>query len=161
VIGVNSQIAPAEGSSGNVGIGFAVPSNTVKTVVAQLLEDGRVDRAYLGVTLQEVDSEVAGVLRLPADKGVLIGNVQPGSPAAEAGLEGGTTQVVVAGESYQIGGDMVVAVDGKDVSTVDGLRDAIAAHKPGETVELTVVRSGGDRETIEVELGRVPERSSS
>ena len=161
VIGVNSQIETAQGSSGNVGIGFAVPSNTVKTVVAQLLEDGRVDRAYLGVTLQEVDSEVAGVLRLPADQGVLVGTVQPGSPAAKAGLEGGTTQVVVAGESYQIGGDMIVAVDGKDVETVDALRDAIAAHKPGDAVEVTVVRADGDRETIEVELGRVPERSSS
>jgi S1-C subfamily serine protease len=161
VIGVNSQIETAQGSTGNVGIGFAVPSNTVKAVVAQLLEDGQVDRAYLGVTLQEVDSQVAGVLRLPADKGVLVGNVQPGSPAAEAGLKGGTTQVVVAGESYQIGGDMVVAVDGKDVATVDALRNAIAEHKPGDTVELTVVRSGGDRETIEVELGRVPESSSS
>jgi S1-C subfamily serine protease len=161
VIGVNSQIETAQGSTGNVGIGFAVPSNTVKTVVAQLLDSGRVDRAYLGVTLQEVDAEVAGVLRLPADKGVLVGSVQAGSPAAEAGLEAGTTQVVVAGESYQIGGDMIVAVDGKDVSTVDSLRDAIAAHKPGDTVELTVVRADGDRETIEVELGRVPERSSS
>jgi S1-C subfamily serine protease len=161
VIGVNSQIETAQGSTGNVGIGFAVPSNTVKTVVAQLLEDGQVDRAYLGVTLQEVNAEVAGVLRLPADEGVLVGSVQPGSPAADAGLKGGTTQVVVAGESYQIGGDMIVAVDGKDVSTVDALRDAIAAHKPGDTVELTVVHADGDRETIEVELGRVPESSSS
>ena len=68
VIGVNSQIETGNGGGGNVGIGFAVPSNTVKSVVAQLLDDGRVDRAYLGVTLQDVDAEVAGVLKLPADR---------------------------------------------------------------------------------------------
>ena len=70
--------------------------------------------------------EVAGVLKLPADSGVLVGAVQPGSPAAKAGIEGGETQVVVAGQSYQIGGDMIVAIDGKDVASVDELREAIA-----------------------------------
>ena len=119
VIGVNSQIETGNGGGGNVGIGFAVPSNTVKSVVAQLLDDGQVDRAYLGVTLQDIDAEVADVLKLPADSGVLVGAVQPGSPAAKAGLKGGDTQVVVAGESYQLGGDMIVAIDGKDVTSVD------------------------------------------
>ena len=122
VIGVNSQIETANGGGGNVGIGFAVPSNTVKSIVSQLLVDGRVDRAFLGVTLQDVSADVAGVLRLPASKGVLVGAVKPGSPAAKAGLEGGTTQVVVAGESYQLGGDMIVAIDGKQVASVDALR---------------------------------------
>jgi S1-C subfamily serine protease len=161
VIGVNSQIETANGSGGNVGIGFAVPSNTVKSVVAQLLENGRVDRAYVGVTLQEVDSQVARVLRLPAEEGVLVGAVQPGSPAAKAGIEGGDTQVVVAGQSYQLGGDMIVAIDGKDVTSGDALRESIAAHKPGDTVRLSVVHADGKKETIEVELGRVPERSTS
>ena len=161
VIGVNSQIETANGGGGNVGIGFAVPSNTVKSVVAQLVEDGRVDRAFLGVTLQDVSADVAGVLRLPADKGVLVGSVKPGSPAAKAGIKGGTTQVVVAGESYQLGGDMIVAVDGKEVSSVDALREAIAAHKPGDKVRLTVVHADGKKETISVELGRVPDSATS
>jgi S1-C subfamily serine protease len=156
VIGVNSQIETASGGGGNVGIGFAVPSNTVKSVVAQLLENGRVDRAYLGVTLQEVDPEVADVLRLPAEKGVLVGAVEPGSAADEAGVEGGDTQVVVAGQSYQVGGDMIVAIDGKDVATVDALRRAIASHEPGDTVRVTVVRADGKRQTLTVKLGRVP-----
>ena len=157
VIGVNSQIETANGGGGNVGIGFAVPSNTVKSVVAQLLDDGQVDRAYLGVTLQEVDPEVASVLKLPADSGVLVGAVQPGSPAAKAGIEGGETQVVVAGQSYQVGGDMVVAIGGKDVGSVDELRGAIAAREPGQSVRVTVVRSDGKRETVTVTLGRVPD----
>ena len=160
VIGVNSQIETGNGGGGNVGIGFAVPSNTVKSVVAQLLDDGQVDRAYLGVTLQDVDADVAEVLRLPADEGVLVGAVQDGSPADRAGLEGGETQVVVAGESYQVGGDMIVEIDGKDVTTVDALREAISAHDPGETVEVTVVRADGERETVSVKLGRVPAATS-
>jgi len=160
VIGVNSQIETGNGGGGNVGIGFAVPSNTVKSVVAQLLDDGRVDRAYLGVSLQDIDSEVADVLKLPADSGVLVGAVQPGSPADKAGLEGGDTQVVVAGESYQIGGDMIVAIDGKDVASVDALREAIAAHKPGESLPVTVVHADGKRQTITVRLGRVPDSAS-
>jgi S1-C subfamily serine protease len=160
VIGVNSQIETANGGGGNVGIGFAVPSNTVKSVVAQLLDDGQVDRAYLGVTLQEVNADVASVLKLPADRGVLVGSVQAGSPAAKAGIDGGETQVVVAGESYQVGGDMIVAVDGKDVTSVDELREVIAAHAPGDSVEVTVVRSDGDRETLTVTLGRIPETTN-
>ena len=161
VIGVNSQIETANGGGGNVGIGFAVPSNTVKSVVAQLVEDGRVDRAFLGVTLQDVSSDVAGVLRLPASKGVLIGAVKPGSPAAKAGLEAGSTQVVVAGESYQLGGDMIVAIDGKPVATIDALREAIAAHTPGDKIRLTVVHPDGKRATVQVELGRVPDTPTS
>jgi S1-C subfamily serine protease len=160
VIGVNSQIETASGGGGNVGIGFAVPSNTVKSVVAQLVEDGHVDRAFLGVTLQDVSSDVAGVLKLPADKGVLVGAVKPGSPAAKAGIKGGTTQVVVAGESYQLGGDMIVAIDGKPVASVDALRSAIAAHKPGAKVELRVVHANGSKSTLRVELGRVPDTAA-
>jgi S1-C subfamily serine protease len=156
VIGVNSQIETASGGGGNVGIGFAVPANTVKSVVAQLLVDGHVDRAFLGVTLQDVSSDVASVLRLPASKGVLVGAVKPGSAAAKAGLKGGTTRVVVAGESYQLGGDMIVAVDGKPVASVDALRDAIAAHKPGDKIRITVVHASGTKATVQATLGRVP-----
>jgi S1-C subfamily serine protease len=156
VIGVNSQIETANGGGGNVGIGFAVPANTVKSVVAQLLVDGHVDRAFLGVTLQNVSSDVARILRLPASKGVLVGSVKPGSAAAKAGLAGGTTRVVVAGESYQLGGDMIVAIDGKPVASVDALRDAIAAHKPGDKIRISVVHSDRTKATVEAALGRVP-----
>jgi S1-C subfamily serine protease len=157
VIGVNSQIETANGGGGNVGIGFAVPSNTVKSIVSQLLVDGRVDRAFLGVTLQDVSGDVARVLRLPASKGVLVGAVKPDSPAAKAGLKGGTTQVVVAGESYQLGGDMIVAIDGKPVASVGALREAIAARKPGDAVTITVVHADGSKATVEAELGKAPE----
>jgi S1-C subfamily serine protease len=156
VIGVTSQIETANGGGGNVGIGFAVPSNTVKSVVAQLLSNGKVDRAFLGVTLEDVQPDVAQVLRLPAKQGVLVAAVRPGSPAAKAGIVGGTTQVVVAGESYQLGGDMIVAVDGKQVTSVDQLRDLIASHDPGDTVSVTIVDKDGKRTTKSVELARQP-----
>ena len=90
VIGVNSQIARADGSTGNVGIGFAIPSNTVKEVVAQLTATGKVDRAVLGISGSSVTAELARVLRLPVDQGVLVEDVTDGSPAAKAGLRGGT-----------------------------------------------------------------------
>ena len=157
VIGVNSQIETANGGGGNVGIGFAVPSNTVKSVVAQLLDNGKVDRAFLGVTLQDVEPDVAQVLRLPAKEGVLVASVKPDSPADKAGIVGGDTQVVVAGESYQLGGDMIVAVDGKDVTSVDQLRDTIASHAPGDSVSVTLVNKDGKRSTKSVELTKVPD----
>jgi len=156
VIGVNSQIETA-GGGGNVGIGFAVPSNTVKSVVAQLLEDGRVDRAYLGVTLQEIDAEVADALDLPAEEGVLVGSVQEGSAAGDAGVRGGGAQRLVAGRSYTVGGDTIVAIDGEDVASVDSLRRILLQHEPGDSVELALVRAGGQRETVSATLGRVPE----
>ena len=155
VIGVNSQIARADGSSGNVGIGFAVPSNTVKEVVAQLTATGRVDRAYLGIAGSTVTAELARVFRLPVDEGVLIEAVTAGSAAAKAGLKGGTTDVVVAGESHVLGGDVIVAVGGKRVGSSDELRDALARHKPGQTVNVQIHR-GTTIVTLPVTLGRQP-----
>src|SRR5262245_26645142 len=112
VIGVNSQIETGTNTStdGNVGIGFAIPSNTVKDVVAQILKSGKVEHAYLGVTLQDVSSSVAGVFHLPVTSGILIERVQAGTAAARAGLKGGTTATTVAGEDYTMGGDIIVGV---------------------------------------------------
>jgi S1-C subfamily serine protease len=156
VIGVNSQIETAgDGSSGNVGIGFAVPSNTVKSVVADLIANGRVDRAYLGVSLQEVDAELASLFGLPAEAGVLVQTVQPGSPAADAGIRAGDAQRVIGGVSYVLGGDLIVGVDGTPVATVSELRAQLAEHAPGDTVELELYRDG-EKSTVTVELGRQP-----
>jgi len=155
VIGVNTQIETGGVAGGNVGIGFAVPSNTVKDVVAQILRNGRVDHAHLGIFGQAVTSEVADTYNLPVEKGVLVAEVADGSGAEKAGLEGGETEVVVAGETYTLGGDIIVAFEGKPIASVEELRDAIAQHEPGEKVRLTVVR--GDKRTgVNVTLGRQP-----
>ncbi len=157
VIGVNSQIAPAQGSSGNVGIGFAVPSNTVKEVVAQLVATGRVDRAYLGIGGATVNSELARVFRLPVDAGVLVEVVGDATAAARAGLKAGTRSTVVAGESYTLGGDLIVAVAGKRVASLEELRDVLADYKPGQTVKLRIYR-GNREQTLDVTLGQQPAR---
>jgi S1-C subfamily serine protease len=157
VIGVNSQIETGgTGSDGNVGIGFAVPSNTVKNVVAQIIKNGKVEHAFLGITLANLDAEVVKLFHLPVESGVLVQSVQPGSGAAKAGIKGGDTQVTVAGESYRMGGDIIVAVDGKPVASADALHDAISSHKPGDSIELTIYR-GQKKLTLSATLGRQPQ----
>jgi S1-C subfamily serine protease len=155
VIGVNTQIETGGVSTGNVGIGFAVPSNTVKDVVAQILRTGRVDHAYLGIRGTAVTPEVAETYNLPVDEGVLVADVAEGSGAEKAGLDGGETDVVVAGQTYTLGGDIIVGIDGESVSSVEELRDAIAEHEPGQKVRLTVLR-GDKRTSVTVTLGRQP-----
>ncbi len=113
VIGVNSQIESETG--GNVGIGFAVPVNTVRQVVSEIKQHGKVEHAYLGVHMQEITEELVETINLSVDEGVLVAAVVEGSPAEEAGLEGGDQQVIVGGTSYVVGGDIVTKVDGQDV----------------------------------------------
>jgi S1-C subfamily serine protease len=157
VIGVNSQIETGDSSdsSGNVGVGFAIPSNTVKTVVAQLIRQGHIDRAFLGISAVPITSDLARIFRLPASHGLLVQSVEPGSGAAKAGLRAGTTQVVLAGESYNLGGDILVTADGKQVASLSKLRDLVAAKKPGDTVRLVIYRHGKKRD-LDVKLGRQP-----
>lgn len=155
VIGVNSQIVTAQGSTGNVGIGFAIPSNTVKSVAAQLIKSGRVERAFLGVGVRPIGPELARTFRLPVDAGLLVETVVSGSGAAMAGLKGGNTKVVVAGESYTLGGDVISAVDGEQLTTLEELRGFLATRTPGDTISLEI-RRGEKKLTLRVELGRQP-----
>ena len=157
VIGVNTAIATGSDiERGNVGIGFAVPINTVKNVAAQLIEHGKVERAHLGVEVQAIDEQLAELFRLPVDHGLIVQQVEDGSGAQEAGLQAGTTRVVVAGESYVLGGDIIVKVGDTEVRTVQQLRDAITAYKPGEKVDLELYR-GDDSQRVEVRLGQQPQ----
>ena len=156
VIGVNTQIETGgTGVAGTVGIGFAVPSNTVKDVVAQILTTGRVERAYLGITGQAITPTLVEAYNLPVEEGVLVQSVAAGSGAAKAGLQGGETEVVVAGETYVLGGDVIVAFDGRKISSIGELRDAIAQHKPGDEVKLGIYREG-KKTSVTVTLGRQP-----
>jgi S1-C subfamily serine protease len=154
VIGVNTQIQTG-GAPGNVGIGFAVPSNTVKDVVAQLLRTGWVNHAYLGIKGQAINADVARSYNLPVRAGVLVESVTEGAAAAKAGLRAGDMQVVVAGVTYILGGDIIVALDGTSIVTPLELVNAIAEHEPGEKVELTIYRDA-KRTSVKVTLGRRP-----
>jgi S1-C subfamily serine protease len=159
VIGVNSQIETGDTGNGNVGIGFAVASNTVKNVVAQLLRTGKVDHAYIGVLGQAITSDLARTFKLPVSAGVLVQAVRKGTGAAKAGLRAGDTQVVVAGETYVLGGDIIVGADGKQISAIDQLTDVVAAHKPGDKIKLQIYRDA-KKTSVKVTLGRQPTSSA-
>jgi S1-C subfamily serine protease len=161
VIGVNSQIENSTGG-GNVGIGFAVPINTVKEVVSQIIENGRVEHAYLGVRMQALDENLARTFRLPVDSGVLVIDVVEGSPADKAGLQGGDQQVIVGGTSYVLGGDIVTAADGQPLAGPDDLRRLIMDKEPGDAMTLEVHRGdrGESERTVSVTLGRQPAEPS-
>jgi S1-C subfamily serine protease len=155
VIGVNTQIETGGVSDGNVGIGFSVPSNTVKDVLAQLLQTGRVDHAYLGIGGQAVNADLAEQYNLPVKAGVLVEEVHTESGASQAGLQSGETRVVAAGETYILGGDIIVALDGTKTDSIQQLRDAVAAHKPGDKVEVSIYRDAA-KTSVTVTLGRQP-----
>jgi serine protease Do len=142
VIGVNSAIFSPTG--GNVGIGFAIPSDLAANVIAQLSETGVVRRGYLGVQPQTLTADLAEGFGLPADaEGAAIANVLDGTPAARAGLQGG---------------DVIIAVDGRPVTDARELTRRVGAYAPGERVEFTVLREGEER-TITVRLDERPTES--
>jgi S1-C subfamily serine protease len=155
VIGVNAQIetGSSDGSGGNVGIGFVIPINTVRTVVAQLIAKGSVEHASLGITGIAIDGEIANIFHFPVSHGVLLASVKPGSGAAKAGLRGETTEAVVAGVTWPIGGDLIVRADGETIGSLERLREVIAAKKPGDTLQLQIYR-GTKKMTVDVKLGR-------
>jgi S1-C subfamily serine protease len=154
VIGVTSQIYAENSQQGNLGIGFAVPVNTVRNIAAQIISTGKVAHAYLGVETAPITPELTKLYHLPAS-GLIIQAVVGGGPAKRAGLAGGSTSVVVNGESYRLGGDVIVGVDGAPVSAFEQLRDAIARKQPGDTIKLEVVRNGS-KKSVSVKLGQAP-----
>jgi S1-C subfamily serine protease len=159
VIGVNSQIETGGSTTGNVGIGFAVPANTVKSVVRQLIEKGSVEHAFVGVTLQDLNSSLAKALGLKTDTGLLVQAVQPGSPAEKAGLKGGNDQSVIDGTGITSGGDVLTELDGTRLTTTSALRAQLDKHAPGDRVTFRVVRNGATR-TVTVTLGSQPNATS-
>ena len=147
VIGINSQIATGDsGGSGNVGIGFAVPINTAKKVLPQLRQNGRVQRAYLGITGVTIDSSLDR-LNLASSSGVLVQSVSPGSPAAKAGIHGGNAQTTLDGSDVQLGGDIITKIDGQSIGSMDDVISAIADKKPGDSISVTYLRNKSTKTT--------------
>lgn len=141
VIGVNTQIESESG--GNVGIGFAVPSSTVQAIVAQLIESGQAEHAYLGITMVTVPD------------GVAVTDVRSGTPAEKAGLRAATDTRSVDGVDVPVGGDVIVGFDGKEITSGAELQSAVDAKRPGDTATITVLRNG-ERKTLTVTLGTRP-----
>ncbi len=155
VVGVNAQIQTGGTSDGNVGIGFAIPINTVRNVAGQLIAHGKVQHAFLGISAKAIDANVARLFHLPITHGLLVDTVASGSGAAAAGLRASTNQVTVSGESWPLGGDLIVTADGASTPSIERLRDVVSAKKPGETLRLGVLR-GTKHVTLSVKLGRQP-----
>jgi S1-C subfamily serine protease len=155
VIGINSQIETGGVGTGSVGIGFAVPIDTVKSVLDDLKRGHEVQRAFLGATTLTIDGSLKS-LDLPTRHGVLVQAVTPGGPAAKAGIRAGTIQLDTgAGDPLVVGGDIVTRFDGRPIRASDKLAQLVAAHKPGDKAEVELVRQG-EVTTVEVTLGKRP-----
>ena len=154
VIGVNAQIAPSA-SNANIGIGFAIPINTVKQVAAELIKHGKVAHPFIGIRVQPLTPDIARVFHLPVQHGLLIAKVYPGTGAEQAGLKAGKTLVTLNGESWPADSDIIVRANGHPVATVDQLLNVISAKKPGDSVRLDIYR-GTKHLTVDVKLGRLP-----
>lgn len=140
VIGINEQIASSGG--GNDGLGFAVPINTAVRSLEQLKANGKVTYAWMGVGLQTLTSDIAGMFNLQTQGGALVESVSPGSPAAKAGIKGGDQNVDVQGQQFVIGGDIIVKADNTEIKTADDLIAFLGTKKPGDTITITVDRDG-------------------
>jgi len=150
VIGINTMIASNVGQS--AGIGFAIPINTAKAVINDLLTLGRVRRPALGVRTIPIDSELAEQMGLPSDYGLLIVQVVPGGAADNAGLRGGSERAFLGNIPIMVGGDLIVAIDGKQVEDQQELAQIMNNHRAGDTVRVTVYR-GKKKMDVNVVLG--------
>ena len=150
VIGINTMIASSVGQS--AGIGFAIPINTAKAVVNDLVTLGRVRRPALGVRTIPIDSEIASELGLAADYGLLIVQAVPGGSADRAGLRGGTERAYLGNTPIMIGGDLIVAIDGEKIDSQQLLAQIMNKHRAGDTVKVTIFR-GKKQLEVSVVLG--------
>ena len=158
VIGINSMIATG-GSNQSAGIGFAIPINTAKAVISDLITMGRVRRPSLGIRgTVPIGPELAQEMGLAADYGVLIIEVVQGGAAERAGLHGGNQRAYIGNIPLLIGGDLIVAIDGEQIADLQDLSNAMNRHKSGDTVTLTLYR-GKRKLDVKVVLGEAREQA--
>ena len=143
LIGINSQILPGE-TGGNIGIGFAIPSNMAKTVMDQLVKNGKVHRGQLGISVTRVTTDLAASLGMPAAKGVIVNSVRSGSAAEKAGLRQG---------------DVITAINDNPVSDTNAFRNRVAGNAPGSEITLTVLRDNKEQK-IRATLGEFSEETA-
>jgi len=141
VIGINTMILSTSASPQNAGIGFAIPINTAKAVLNDLMTLGRVRRPALGVRTIPISPELGDELGLPVDYGLLIIQVVPGGSAEEAGLRGGTERAYLGNTPIMLGGDLIVAIDDQKVEDEEDLMQMMNNHRAGDTVKVTIYRN--------------------
>jgi len=155
VIGINTMILSSVGQS--AGIGFAIPINTAKAVLNDLVTIGRVRRPALGIRTIPIGPELADQMGLAADYGLLIVQVVPGSAADRAGLRGGNQRAYIGNTPIMLGGDLIVAIDGQDVQDQQDLSQVMNNHRAGDNVKVTVFR-GKQKLEFDVTLGEAREQ---
>ncbi len=156
VVGINSMIASSVGQS--AGIGFAIPINTVKGLLQELVSTGTVRRPVLGIQSLPIGPDLAEQMGLPADYGVLIISTVPGGPADHAGLRGGNEKAYLGNSEIRLGGDLIVAIDGKTVEDPSDLANVMNSHRVGDTVTVTAYR-GKRKMDFKVTLGAARQRT--
>lgn len=157
VIGINQQIETNSGA--NDGVGFAVPISAVKRSIDQLREDGEAEYAYIGVSSQSLYPQLARKLDLDTTYGGLVAEVSRGGPAEEAGIKGGDEKLPFQATRYRVGGDVILDIDGQQISGPDDLAAVVAEHQPGDTVTMTILRDN-ERMEVQLTLGKRPEKFS-
>jgi S1-C subfamily serine protease len=158
VIGINTMIA-SNGAEQSSGIGFAIPINTAKAVLADLLRYGHPNRPELGIVSFAIGPDLASQMGLAADSGVLIQRVLPGGAAERAGLRGGHEQAYVGNTPIMLGGDLIVAIDGQHVEDPQDINAIMDKHQAGDTVSVTILR-GQHRMTIKLILGEAKDTNA-
>lgn len=156
VLGINSQIQTTSG--GGEGVGYAVPADTVRRTLAALRRDGEVDYAYLGVATAPIYPQLARHFRLPVSRGAWVQDVVDGGPAADAGLREGTDTRRFQARNVAVGGDIITAVNGKELADEAALGVALLTSRPGQEVTLQVYRDGKPRD-VRVRLGSRPQQT--
>jgi len=151
VIGINSAIYAPTGTT--AGIGFAIPINTARRVANDLITQGRVRRATLGAEGRAIWPGLADALSIPVEHGILIERVTPGGPAAQAGIRGGTRTVMAGLQQLTVGGDVLIAIDGKDIESQMDLNLLLNRAAPGDEITLTIIRDGKKMD-VRVKLGQ-------
>jgi S1-C subfamily serine protease len=154
VIGINTAIY---GSQGNIGLGFAMPINRAKAMLDEFQRSGKISRPTLGITTVYISGDLAEMLSLPVQGGLLIQRVERGSAAEESGLRGPTRQVIVGNYPLRIGGDFIIEVEGKRVEGTNSLTGVLARKRGGELLDVTVFRNGRP-EHVKVKLGEAPQQ---
>jgi S1-C subfamily serine protease len=158
VIGINSQIATGGGGDGNVGIGFAIPIDTIRAEIKDLETKGEVEHAFLGISGGTITPELAKALNLPVKEGVIVQQVVKNGPADKAGLEAGTTSATINGQEVRLGGDIITEANGKKLSSMEDLVEQIQDSKPGDKLELQVLHDGKEK-SVDVTLGTQPKKA--
>ena len=157
VIGINAQIETDGQSQSNSGVGFAIPVNIVNQVIPELISKGKYEWSWLGVRGGDVNPSLVKAMSLPYATGAYLVEVTPGGPAEQAGIRGADKQQLVNGRAVEVGGDVVIAIDGKSINTFNDLLVYIALEtRPGQAVTLTIVRNSKESD-IDLIVGSRPE----